>query len=191
MRTQRTTLLVAALFAAAPVIAEASVLTRPQIVKAVTDLEMCIRTMCIPAGNATMSLQWAQDLRAKLAQNSNALDTWTIGRLDPAIGLLKQKQLPGALASVQATLAALIRPDFLKKLTDLEVCVRTMCLPAGEASMGTGYAKQIVADVSKFPGAFSQFVTQRLNAAVLLLQQKKIREGLAHIQGTIKDLPNP
>lgn len=169
----------------------ASSLTPPQIEKSLVDLEVCIRTMCVPANDAAMSLSWARDLRAKLAQQPSALDQWVIGRLDPVITLLAQKKLPAALERTQAAVAGLVRPRILKSLQDLEVCVRTMCLPSGNATMGIGEADKVLKELAKYPGAFSQWLTQRLNAVVLLLKQKKVKEGLDQLQLTIRELPNP
>jgi hypothetical protein len=169
--------------------ASASSLTRPQIIQALSDLEVCLRTMCLPANNGTMGLGVAQDLATKLNQAPNALDQWTLGRLNPVIALLRESKVRTALDHVQAAVAALIRPQVLKNLQDLEVCVRTMCLPAGDAAMGIGYARQQVQDLARYTGPFPLWVTQRLNAAILLLGQKKIREGLGHIQATIRELP--
>ena len=171
--------------------AEGSTLTQPQIEKALTDMESCIRTMCIPANDASMSLGFARDLRGHLAVTPNALDQWTLGRLDPIITLLAGKQLAAALARTQATIAGLIRPAVLTRLKGLETCVRTMCLPAGDATMGMSTITTIDTEMARYPGAFGQFVIQRLNAAALLLKDKKIREGLAAIQATIAELPNP
>lgn len=169
----------------------ASTMTRPMIIQAVVDLESCMRTMCLPANDASMAIGGGNALRGKLAQQPNALDQWTIARLDPIVALLKQKKIQLALDQTQATLGALVRPQVLGALQGLEVCVRTMCLPANEPSMGIGGAQGIIKDVAKYQGPFGRWVTQRLNAIVLLLQQKKIREGLAQIQATIAELPQP
>lgn len=171
--------------------ASASTLTKPQIQKALSDLEMCIRVMCMPVNDSSMSLSWAKDLKAKLAVNPNPTDNWVLTRLDPVIALLAAKKLPEALAKTQDLAWGFSRPDVLSALNRLESCVRLMCLPGGEASMGIGYAKDIVVQMKQYPGPHGTFVSQRLNAAVLLLEQKKIAEGLAHIQATIKTLPNP
>ena len=89
--------------------------------------------------------------------------------------------------SVQAS--TFTRPQILAELQSLEVCVRTMCLPQNDASMSIAYAKTVLDKLAQNPNNLDRWVTQRLNATVLLLQQKKIREGLESLQAAIKQLP--
>ena len=171
--------------------ANASALTQTVIQQKFMDMEACIRTMCIPANDASMSLGYANDLKKQLSVHPNQLDTWTLAHLDPVIAALAAKQLPAALAKTQSTIAALIRPVIAHNLGELEHCLRTMCLPSGDATMGITYATNMVTEMKKYPGDFGTFVTQRLNAAILLLKNKKIAEGLQAVQATIAQLPNP
>lgn len=167
----------------------ASNMTQAQILQALDDMESCIRTMCLPANDPSMSLGYARNLKVALSQNPNALDNWVMQRLDPIITLLTAKQIAQALQKNQALVYGLIRPQLMKDLNGLEVCVRTMCLPGGNATMGIGEVEKIVKGLAKHPGAATQTVTQRLNAANLLLKQKKIKEGLEAIQALIRELP--
>ena len=86
--------------------------------------------------------------------------------------------------------SSLTRQQILKELTDLETCVRTMCLPSGDATMGSGYARNLVSRLGQSPNALDRWVIQRLNGVVLLLTQRRIAEGLHEIQATIRDLPS-
>ena len=74
-------------------------------------------------------------------------------------------------------------------MQSLETCVRTMCLPANDASMSLGYAKTVFAKLAVNPNPLDRRGTQRLNATVQLLQQKQISEGLESLQAAIKELP--
>ena len=97
--------------------------------------------------------------------------------------------VPFALICASAQASAYTRPQILGELQSLETCVRTMCLPANDSSMSVAYAKTVLAKLAVSPNNLDRWVTQRLNAAVQLLEQKKIREGLEALQASIKELP--
>lgn len=93
------------------------------------------------------------------------------------------------LISCHALASSLTRPQILKELQNLEVCIRTMCLPTNDTAMSIGYAKTLLGKLAQNPNTLDRWVTQRLNAATLLLQQKKIREGLEAVQAAVRELP--
>lgn len=106
--------------------------------------------------------------------------------------MLRTAFIAAVIASIvvgHASASTLARPQILAELKSLEVCVRTMCLPSGDAGMSIGYAKTVLDKLAQQPNALDRWVTQRLNAAVQLLQQKKIREGLETLQAAIRELP--
>jgi len=96
-----------------------------------------------------------------------------------------------AALAVAGTVSAstLTRPQILKQLTDLEVCLRTMCIPANDASMSIGGATDLLKKLAVNPNPMDRWVTQRVNAVVLDLKQKHLKDGLTHLQATIKELP--
>ena len=85
--------------------------------------------------------------------------------------------------------SALSRPQILKELQDLELCIRTMCLPSNDASMSIGGCQTLVAKLNVSPNNLDRWTIQRVNGVALLLQQKKIKDGLVQMQATIKELP--
>ncbi|MBI4860528.1 MAG: hypothetical protein HY815_09735 [Candidatus Riflebacteria bacterium] len=91
------------------------------------------------------------------------------------------------ISSVSAS--SLTREQILKELGGLEVCLRTMCLPAGDASMSIGGAQALITKLGQNSNALDKWVIQRLNAVVILLKQKKLKEGLDELQKMIKELP--
>ena len=81
--------------------------------------------------------------------------------------MLRTALIAAVIASVvvgYASASTLTRPQILAELKNLEVCVRTMCVPSGDAGMSIGYAKTVLGKLAQQPNALDRWVTQRLNA---------------------------
>ena len=85
--------------------------------------------------------------------------------------------------------SSLNRTQILKELTDLELCIRTMCIPSNNAAMSIGGCQSLVTKLNQTPNTLDRWTIQRVNGVVLLLQQMKLKDGLVQMQATIKELP--